>query len=66
MAETPPLDDDEEPTDPQSLFLISLWDKLDRAEAASVNADVLDHLDEIQTLCEEAAAIIRQWRAQNP
>lgn len=62
MASDPPQDDDPVPDDPESRFLITLWDRLDKAAEISVNADVMDHLGEILGFCEEAARLIRDWR----
>lgn len=61
MADAPDDTDDPVPDDPESLFLIELWDRLERAYIISVEATVIDLLPEIERLCEEAAALIRAY-----
>jgi len=41
-------------------YLDVLWDKLEATTELSTSNLVMDHLDEIARLCEEAAAIARQ------
>ena len=58
MADFPP--EVETPDTPNSRFLFKLWDLLERATDISTASDVLDRLDEIQRLCEEAVAHLRR------
>lgn len=62
MADPHEDPDDPIPDDLESCFLISLWDRLERAYAISVEAEVIVNLAEIERLCTEAAALIRAYR----
>lgn len=63
MADPHEDPDDPIPDDPESRFLIALWDHLERAYVISVEADVIVNLAEIERLCTEAAGLIRAYRA---
>jgi hypothetical protein len=66
MPQTPPEEDDAAPDDPESRFLIALWDNLERAQETAVERDVMKRLGEVLEHCEAAAAVIRGWLAQSP
>lgn len=55
-----PTGEDATSTDPESKFLIELWDHLDSAYTISVNADVMGRLDDIRRHCEAAMALIQR------
>lgn len=57
MAHTPPDYDEDTP---EARFLCALWDRLEWAQEAAVDIRVLEWLDEILRLCEEAAEIVRR------
>lgn len=56
----PPLEDDPGPTDPESLFLTALWDRLDAATEAASGLDAMARMPEVLRLCEEAIEIIKR------
>ncbi len=59
MDETPGGTDPEDQTDPDdTVFLTSLWDRLERAQEIAISFDVLHGLEEIRDLCEAVAAAI--------
>ncbi len=64
MPRPPPEEDANVPDDPESRFLIGLWDSLERAQEIAVTRNVLERLDEVLKHCEAAAAAIRHWRAE--
>ena len=57
-------DDDLDPTDGESLFLISVWGHLDAAEQLAVAPDAMENLDEIASHCEAVVTRIRAWREE--
>lgn len=57
-------ENDEIPTDPQSIFLCALWLEMDQADNLSTGRTVMESLPEIQAHLEAAAALIREWRAK--
>jgi hypothetical protein len=59
MADLPP-DDDDAHDDPESRFLIALWDLLGQAYELSTGEDVMSRLDEILAECEAAVALLRR------
>ncbi len=62
MTEPLPIDDPA-PTDPESLFLIDLWDRLEGATDAAISADAMARMPEVLRLCEEAIEIIKRGPA---
>jgi len=60
MVKTP---DEPVPDDPESVFLVALWDRLELAHELSVGVDVISRVDAIRRLCDEASALIKQFRA---
>jgi hypothetical protein len=61
-----PTDEHDGPTDPESLFLIALWARLDAAVEAASCADAMSRLPEVLRLCEEAVEILKQGPDRNP
>jgi hypothetical protein len=59
MVHLPP-DDEAAPDDPESRFLIALWDLLGEAYELSTTAQVMSRLDVILARCEAAAALLRR------
>jgi hypothetical protein len=59
MADLPP-DDDNAPNDPESRFLIALWDLLGQAYELSTTEEVMSRLDEIRGRCEAAVVLLRR------
>lgn len=58
MADDPP--DEDLPNSAEDRLLSQLLDRLERALDMAAKADVMNRLDEIGRLCEEAAALCQQ------
>jgi len=64
MPQPPHGDDADVLDDPESRFLIALWDSLERACDLATAHNVLERLDEVLQQCEAAAGLIRGWRSE--
>lgn len=63
MADAPTHCDSDRPEDPESRFLIALWQHLDAASEISIDKRVIERLDEVRENCEMAVVLIRASQA---
>lgn len=63
MPDDPACPDGDVSEDPESRFLIALWQHLDAASDISIDKRVIERLDEVREKCEMAIMLIRAWQA---